>query len=144
LIQSRRKLSAFVLTSSPYIFVAASCGAAYGAAGGAAFIDDLYESSGDDRVSDYQLTDEPPDNEDREDREERGFSGRFSVRLPKYLHRQIAEIAREQGVSLNQFVCTAAAVAAGMASDKFDQAPPPGSNRVSDEEYERLWRRAFA
>ena len=35
---------------------------------------------------------------------ERNFSGRFPVRMPRYLHRQLTEIAREQGVSLNQFI----------------------------------------
>lgn len=34
------------------------------------------------------------------------FSGRFLVRLPKYLHRRLAEAARREGVSLNQYVTT--------------------------------------
>jgi HicB-like protein involved in pilus formation len=72
--------------------------------------------------------------------EERSFSGRFPVRLPRYLHRQLTEVAREQGVSLNQFVCTAAVMAAGGTSSKVDQAPPAGSDRVSKEEYARIWR----
>lgn len=32
------------------------------------------------------------------------YSGRFVVRVPKYLHRNLAEQAKKEGVSLNQFV----------------------------------------
>ena len=80
------------------------------------------------------------DSSNTDSREERSFSGRFPVRLPRYLHRQLSEVAREQGVSLSQFVCTAAVMAAGATSSKIDQAPPPGSDRVSKEEYARIWR----
>jgi predicted HicB family RNase H-like nuclease len=38
------------------------------------------------------------------DEEMQSFSGRFPVRLPRYLHRYLSEVAHEQGVSLNQFV----------------------------------------
>jgi predicted HicB family RNase H-like nuclease len=34
------------------------------------------------------------------------YSGRFLIRLPKYLHRQLAEAAQANGVSLNQYACT--------------------------------------
>ncbi len=34
------------------------------------------------------------------------YSGRFLIRLPKYLHRQLAESAQANGVSLNQYACT--------------------------------------
>jgi len=34
------------------------------------------------------------------------FSGRFLVRLPKFLHRELAQAAQKNGVSLNQYVCT--------------------------------------
>lgn len=34
------------------------------------------------------------------------FSGKFNVRLPKSLHRNLAELAEEEGVSLNQLVVT--------------------------------------
>jgi antitoxin HicB len=37
---------------------------------------------------------------------EQDYSGRFIVRLPKYLHRQLAEEAALEGASLNQFVVT--------------------------------------
>ncbi|WP_240967920.1 type II toxin-antitoxin system HicB family antitoxin [Paenibacillus aquistagni] len=32
------------------------------------------------------------------------FSGKFNVRIPKTLHRQLAENAEREGVSLNQYV----------------------------------------
>ncbi len=34
------------------------------------------------------------------------YSGRFVVRLPRFLHRELARAAKENGVSLNQYVCT--------------------------------------
>ena len=37
---------------------------------------------------------------------EQEYSGRFVIRLPKYLHRQLAEEAALEGVSLNQFTAT--------------------------------------
>lgn len=37
---------------------------------------------------------------------EQEYSGRFVIRLPKYLHRQLAEQAAKEGVSLNQFAAT--------------------------------------
>lgn len=33
-----------------------------------------------------------------------GFSGRFSVRIPKSLHRELARSAERDGISLNQYV----------------------------------------
>lgn len=41
------------------------------------------------------------------------YSGQFRVRLPKSLHRQAAQLAALDGVSLNQFVANAIAVAVG-------------------------------
>jgi len=40
------------------------------------------------------------------------YSGKFVVRLPRSLHRQLAEIAEREGVSLNQFINVALARAA--------------------------------
>jgi predicted HicB family RNase H-like nuclease len=37
------------------------------------------------------------------------MSKAMSVRLPKYLHREIKELAEEEGISMNQFIATAAA-----------------------------------
>jgi antitoxin HicB len=48
------------------------------------------------------------------------YSGKFVVRLPRSLHRDLAERAAEEGVSLNQFVAAALAQAVGRA-----QASPP-------------------
>ena len=84
------------------------------------------------------------DERDRSDeKEQRTFSGRFPVRLPRYLHRELTQIAHEQGVSLNQFVCTAAARAAGLNAHQEEPASRPGANRVSEEEYWRILRDAL-
>ena len=88
-----------------------------------------HESKNDESIADLE--------------KERSFSGRFPVRLPRYLHRQLAETASEQGVSLSQFVCTAAVKAAGELSGKADVGPPDGYDRVSKEEYARIWRNAW-
>lgn len=39
-------------------------------------------------------------------RTEREYSGKFVVRMPKHLHRRLAEQAEREGVSLNQYVET--------------------------------------
>ncbi len=44
------------------------------------------------------------DNPIPEPRSTEGYSGKFVVRTPKSLHRDLAERAAEEGVSLNQFV----------------------------------------
>ncbi|MGC1377791.1 MAG: type II toxin-antitoxin system HicB family antitoxin [Anaerolineales bacterium] len=44
------------------------------------------------------------------------YSGKFVLRLPRSLHRQIAEMAQREGVSLNQYVNVALARAVGAAS----------------------------
>jgi HicB family. len=36
------------------------------------------------------------------------MSKAMSVRLPKYLHREIKKLAEEEGISMNQFIATAA------------------------------------
>jgi hypothetical protein len=75
--------------------------------------------------------------------ESRSFSGRFPVRLPRYLHQHLVQVAREQGVSLNQFVCTAAVRAAEAASGTKGLRFEQGTDRVSREEYSRIWRDAW-
>jgi len=45
-----------------------------------------------------------------------GTSGKFTVRMPRSLHRKLAEQARREGVSLNQFVTVALAEAVGVRS----------------------------
>lgn len=49
-----------------------------------------------------------------------GYSGRFNVRVPRSLHRALAETADAEGVSLNLFVATALARAVDLP------APEPG------------------
>ncbi|MGH2537349.1 MAG: type II toxin-antitoxin system HicB family antitoxin [Candidatus Promineifilaceae bacterium] len=44
-----------------------------------------------------------------EPRPEEAYSGKFLVRLPRSLHRELAERAEEEGTSLNQLVATALA-----------------------------------
>jgi hypothetical protein len=75
--------------------------------------------------------------------EEKVFSGRFPVRMPRYLHRQLTLVAREQGVSLSQFVSTAAVMAAGLNGvvSEGNETRGPGWNRVSAEEYTQIWER---
>ena len=46
-------------------------------------------------------------------RDDSTYSGRFLARLPESLHRQLAEEARREGVSLNQFITAALAGAVG-------------------------------
>lgn len=42
-----------------------------------------------------------------EPRSEEAFSGKFSVRLPKSLHRDLVIRAEQEGVSLNQYITSA-------------------------------------
>lgn len=48
-------------------------------------------------------------------RREESVSGRFLLRLPKSLHRQLTETARAEGVSLNTYCVSALAGALGVA-----------------------------
>ena len=75
--------------------------------------------------------------------ESRSFSGRFPVRVPRYLHQHLVQVAREQGVSLSQFVCTAAVRAAEAASGTNALHLEQGTDRVSREEYSRIWRNSW-
>jgi antitoxin HicB len=54
-----------------------------------------------------------------EPRELEEYSGRFVVRVPRWLHRELARTSGQEGVSLNQFVSTALARAVG------EYTPPP-------------------
>lgn len=44
------------------------------------------------------------------------YSGKFLVRVPRSLHRRLAERARREGTSLNQFVSVALAEAVGRSA----------------------------
>jgi hypothetical protein len=52
-------------------------------------------------------------------------SGRFVVRIPRGLHAELTRQARDEGVSLNQFVATLLAGAAGWRSTATGSAPAP-------------------
>jgi antitoxin HicB len=45
---------------------------------------------------------------------EEKWSGKFTVRVPRSLHRKLAEQAQREGVSLNQFVATTLAETVGL------------------------------
>lgn len=57
-----------------------------------------------------------------------GYSGKVALRMPKSLHRQAMNIARREGVSLNQFLVSAISAAAGAVNlyrqlaDRLDTA----------------------
>lgn len=56
------------------------------------------------------------------------YSGKFVVRVPRSLHRELAETAEREGVSLNQFVSTALAKAVSTRTER--ERSPEGSYRV--------------
>jgi len=45
----------------------------------------------------------------------RAYSGKFNVRLPRYLHRELAELAKTEETSLNQLVVALLAKGTGRA-----------------------------
>ena len=49
-----------------------------------------------------------------EPRPDEEYSGKFVVRVPRSLHRDLAEIAEREGVSLNQYINTALAQSVGV------------------------------
>jgi predicted RNase H-like HicB family nuclease len=55
------------------------------------------------------------------------YSGKFALRLPKSLHRQLAESAERDGVSLNQYLVTLLAERNALAAVKrqLTQTTPP-------------------
>lgn len=59
----------------------------------------------------------------------------MSLRLPESLHKQVRELAKQDGVSINQFVATAVAekMSALMARDYLEKR----ARRGSREKYER-------
>jgi antitoxin HicB len=54
-----------------------------------------------------------------EPRDDASFSGRFLLRLPRGLHAELARQAEAEGVSLNQYVATMLAGAAGWRTREF-------------------------
>lgn len=63
--------------------------------------------------------------------EDEEYSGRFNIRLPRSLHRQLALAAETEGVSLNLFAATILARAVGHANPLERK---PGRPRRMDEE----------
>jgi antitoxin HicB len=51
-----------------------------------------------------------------------GYSGRFVVRIPPSLHRDLVRAAAEEGVSLNQLAAVALARAVGYPKDELARA----------------------
>ncbi|MFB6273491.1 MAG: toxin-antitoxin system HicB family antitoxin, partial [Salinibacter sp.] len=60
----------------------------------------------------------------------------MSVRLPKYLHREIKKLAKEEGISMNQFIATAAAEK--VSSLKTVEYLEKRAERGSREKFERV------
>lgn len=65
-----------------------------------------------------------------EPRVEEEYSGKFVIRVPKSLHRKLAELAEREGVSLNQWINAALAEAVGRAyaRDSASSSPPAETN----------------
>jgi antitoxin HicB len=59
-----------------------------------------------------------------EPRREQEFSGKFNLRVPKGLHRKLAEAAEQEGVSLNQYCSAVLAEAVGGARGGVCRAAP--------------------
>ena len=57
------------------------------------------------------------------------YSGKFVVRVPRSLHRQLAEAAEHEGVSLNQFINVALGMAVGRASASISVTYPVGERK---------------
>lgn len=53
-----------------------------------------------------------------EPRRDEDYSGKFVVRVPKSMHRKLAEVAAEDGVSLNQWIVAALAEAVGASAGR--------------------------
>lgn len=64
------------------------------------------------------------------------MSKAMSVRLPNYLHREIKELAEQEGISMNQFIATAAAEK--MSSLKTVDYLKERAKRGSREKFERV------
>ena len=69
----------------------------------------------------------PPPRTDEE------YSGKFMVRIPKYLHRRLAEKAKREGVSLNQYVENI--LSAGIATQSVLDEIKTGLDEISKQIY---------
>ncbi|MBN2548926.1 MAG: toxin-antitoxin system HicB family antitoxin [Anaerolineales bacterium] len=59
-----------------------------------------------------------------EPRPAESFSGKFVVRVPKSLHRELVEAAEREGVSLNLYVSTALGKAVGQTASRISLDQP--------------------
>ena len=71
-----------------------------------------------------------------EPRHDEDFSGKFVVRVPKSMHRRLAEAAQADGVSLNQWIVAALASALGA---ELPHKPQRTLNRLLADEDPTLW-----
>lgn len=64
----------------------------------------------------------------------------LSVRLPNSLHRQIRELAKREGISINQFISTAAAekLSALMTEEYLEERARRASREAFDEALAQL------
>ncbi len=51
------------------------------------------------------------------------YSGRLTLRMPKSLHRKVADLAKREGISLNQFLLSAVAFQGGLFESKTKRPP---------------------
>jgi antitoxin HicB len=79
-------------------------------------LDELWEMVEDAKRGwlELALTDGDPIPEPSTPPLEEEWSGKFTVRIPRSLHRKLAEQAGREGVSLNQFVATSLAETVGL------------------------------
>jgi antitoxin HicB len=60
------------------------------------------------------------------------YSGKFIVRVPKSLHRQLAEQAQREDISLNQYVSTVLAKAVGATEARATTIPSPMGYQITN------------
>jgi len=65
-----------------------------------------------------------------EPRVEEGYSGKFVVRVPRSLHRQLVVTAESEGVSLNQYINVALAQSVGRPAAAPQVKPQRGRSRL--------------
>jgi predicted RNase H-like HicB family nuclease len=70
------------------------------------------------------------------------YSGKFNLRLPRSLHRHLAEAAESDGVSLNQYVVML--LARGVTADTLARTNPRAGNASRDHDVREVDRRDVA
>ena len=64
-------------------------------------------------------------------RSDEEYSGKFMVRIPKYLHRRLAEKARREGVSLNQYI--ESILSAGVSTQNITEEIVARLDKISEQ-----------